>query len=90
VRYDDDGEWIPPVLLGHAEERRKEMGLSVDEVLIVVSDSHVTYTQDEYNNNGKCFKRDEVTVVMDEDTNEIMTVLWNTENTYKREGTSNE
>lgn len=84
MRYDTEGEWIVPELSRHAEERRRQMELSIDEVLLVVADCEVSYQQNDYDNNGVVFKRDDVSVVVDEDSNKIVTILWNQQEDYER------
>lgn len=84
MKWDASGEWVPPAFTHHAENRRREMGVSTDEVLLVVADCEVSYQQGDYDNNATVFKRDGLSVVVDTTGNRIVTILWNTDKEYNR------
>ena len=68
----------------HAEERRESMGLTRDEVLLVIADYEVCYEQSNYEDDETVFKRGDLSVVYSIPNNTVITVLYNTQEKYTR------
>ncbi len=68
----------------HAEERRESMGLTRDDVLLVIADYEVCYEQSNYDDDETVFKRDDLSVVFSIPNNTVITVLYNTQENYER------
>ena len=68
----------------HALHRMEEMGLTGDEVRLVVADSELSYTQNNYDNDGRVFQREGLAVVTDKDVTVVITVLYRKQEQWTR------
>ncbi len=71
-------------LSSHADQRREAMGLSIDDVLLVIADYEVCYEQSNYDDDETVFKRGDLSVVFSIPNNTVITVLYNTQENYER------
>jgi hypothetical protein len=67
----------------HAKKRRKQMRVTEDRIESALADPELVYPCDrrKYNESRMLYQREDIVVVVDEDTAEVITVLW-----HRKEG----
>jgi len=64
-------------LSAHAKMRRKQMGVTEHRIDAVLQDPDTIYPGDpKHGSTRTCHQRDDLVVITDDSTNEVVTILW--------------